>query len=512
MSSNRIIINTAATYVRSVFVLVLALFSSRWVLGALGASDFGLFAVVGSIIGFITFLNTVMSASAARHFAFAIGRGDSAEVNKWFNSSLSIHIILSVVLISLGWPIGEYCIHHVFTVPVDRLPACLWVFRLSLIAAFAGMVSIPYIAMFSAKQHIAEIAVWGILSSVLSFTFAFLLTKASGDRMLYYAVYCVTISVLFNIVQIIRARHIFQECRTHYSHWFDKSSFRDILSFASWNLIGSFGSILSSQGSVILLNLYFGPKVNAAFGIANQVCVQTNQLGAAMIGAFAPEITATEGRGDRVRMLSLAHQASKIGTILVLLFAIPLIIEMDYVLKLWLRDPPPYTALFCMLILVALILDRLSAGITVAVSAVGKIAAYQATLGTCLILTLPLAWLFLKLGAPPTSVSLASIITVAIVSVGRVFWARRLLGAPIRRWLTGVVIPSSMVTLIAVVVSMVPRWLLVPSFSRLVIVSLTGSATILLTAWYLAFSVNERGLVKQIAGRLLDKMGREALT
>ncbi len=503
MSSHRIILNTAATYIRSVIAAALGLFSTRWVLAGLGPTDYGLFAVIGSIIVFITFLNGVMAVSAARHFAFALGRGDSDEVNKWFNTSLSIHLMLPIVLIAIGWPIGEYCIRHVLTIPPGRIPACLWVFRLALIAAFSGMVSIPYFAMFSAKQHIAEVAVWGTLQSLLLFIFAYMLTRVSGDRLLFFAGYGVAISAMFQVIQVLRARHIFRECRTDYRRWFDKSRFKEVFSFASWSLIGSSGSMLRDQGSAILLNLYFGPRVNAAFGVASGVSVHTSQLGVAMIGAFSPELTASEGRGDRTRMLALAHSASKIGTILILLFAIPLMVESEYVLHLWLVLPPPHAAVFCQLILAAFVLDRLSTGYMLAINAHGKIAAYQATVGTCLVLTLPLAWIFVKRGGPPTSVGIALVITMAAVSAGRVFWARRLLGVPVRRWFVDVALPVSAVTFSALSAVMAPRWLLSPSVSRLAFVTAVSVATTFGTAWFLALDATERRSVKQSAMRLL---------
>lgn len=506
MSSPRLILNTSATYIRSVITLGLGLFSARWVLGGLGATDYGLFAVVGSIISFITFLNGVMAASASRHFAFALGRGNSDEVNLWFNTSLSIHVILPVVLIAIGWPIGEYCIRHVLTIPAVRVSACLWVFRLSLVAAFVGMVSIPYLAMFTAQQHIAETAVWGTLQSVLLFAFAYLLTRVSGDHLLFYAGYVVAIRVMFQAIQILRSRHIFQECRIQYRHWFDRARFKEVLSFASWNLIGGFGAILRDQGSAILLNLHFGPKVNAAFGIANTVSGQATQLGNAMLGAFSPELNASEGRGDRTRMLSLAQRASKFGTILVLLFAIPLVVEMDYILKLWLREPPLYTALLCQLIVAAFLLDKLSTGYLLAVNAKGIIAGYQATVGTCLVLTIPLAWVFLKLGAPPTSVGLAFIIAMSVVSAGRVLWARRLFGVPVWNWLRDVLLPVGAVTLAASSAALLPRCLLSPSFSRLTLVTVASVLTAIATAWLLALNATERSTVRQSATHLFARM------
>jgi len=229
-----------------------------------------------------------------------------------------------------------------------------------------------------------------------------------------------------------------------------------------------------------------------------------------MLGAFSPELNASEGRGDRNRMLILAQQASKFGTILVLIFAIPLIIEMDYILKLWLREPPIYTALFCQFILAAFLLDKLTTGYMMAVNAMGVIAAYQATVGTCLVMTVPLAWVFLALGAQPTSVGLAFIIAMVGVSVGRVLWARRLLSVPIRHWLWDVLLPVGTVTLAASSAALLPRLLLLPSFSRLVLVTIASVLTTIVTAWLFAMNDAERSVIKKIAIQMLtNKIGNK---
>jgi len=476
MSSKRIAINTLATYGRSVLAMGLALFSSRWVLNALGQSDFGLYSVVGSIIVFIVFLNMVMAGSAARFFAFSIGKRDPDEVNCWFNAALSIHICLAFLLVGVGWPVGEMVVRHVLNIPHDRVQVCVWVFRVSLLSAFVSMLAVPFIAMFTAKQHIAELAVWALLQSVLTFALAFSLRYASGDRLLFYTVGMVGIVVMVQIAQIVRAKATFQECRIALDQWFSGERLRAMFTYCSWNLIGSLGSILRDQGSAILLNLYFGPQLNAAYGIASQVSSQTNQLSASMVGAFAPEITASEGRGDRVRMLSLSNQASKLGTLMVLVFAIPLMLEMDYVLKLWLHTPPEHAATFCRFILITFLIDRLSTGFMLAVSAYGRIAAYQATVGGSLLLTLPIAWIALKSGLSPTSVGWAFLLTISITSIGRAFWARRLFGMPLRSWLTSVVYGCCIVAFSSLVLAYVPRFGMEMSFLRLVVVASVSTA------------------------------------
>lgn len=505
-SLQRLLLNTAATYTRSVLAVGLGLFSSRWLLNSLGQTDFGLFSVVGSLIIFVTFLNNVMAGSASRHFAYAIGQGDSVEVNKWFNAALSTHLLLPVSLIIMGWPIGEYCIRNILTIPSDRIHACILVFRLSLISAFVSMASIPFVAMFRAKQSIVELSIWETSQAVLAFTLAFILTLTAGDRLLIYAAGMVTISVVIQFVQISRAFFVFRECRVQFSYWFDATRFKEIFSFASWSFIGMSGGLLRNQGSAILLNLYFGPSVNAAYGIANQVTSQTSNLSTAMFGAFTPEITASEGRGDRPRMLDLALRASKFGTLLMIFFAVPLIVEMDYVLKLWLVEPPRYTGLFCQLMLTTFLLDRLSTGYTLAVNAHGKIAAYQVTVGTTLLLTIPLSWLFIHLGYPPTSVGLAFIVIQILCSLGRVYWVKRLFGVPVRRWFVEIVFPCSLVTIISIVASIIPGWLMPSSLLRLIIACAASVITSALAAWYVALDHRERAFIMDNACKVVRKL------
>ena len=509
MTNQRIAANTIATYTRSVFSVGLALFSSRWVLNALGQTDYGLFSVVGSIIVFITFLNSLMANSAARYYAYHIGQCDSTEVNRWFNTALSIHLCLAVLLIFIGWPVGEYVVAHVLTVPDGRVAACLWVFRISLISAFASMLSVPFVAMFTAKQLITELAAWGILQSTLTFTLAWLLRHASGDRLLFYATGMVIILVFVQSALIFRAMIVFNECKIICRQWLDCHRFKGILSFTTWNLIGWTGVLFRDQGSAILLNLFFGPSVNAAYGIASQVSSQTNQLSSAMVGAFSPEITASEGRGDRARMLALSQRAGKFGTILVLLLAVPLIAEMDYVLKLWLRVPPPYTALFCQLMLGTFLIDRLSTGYILAAQAHGKIAVYQVIVGMSLLLTLPLAWTLLKFGFAPTSIGIAFIATMILTALGRVLWGRHLLGMPISRWWTAVVLPSILVALIATATALTVSWTLPYSFRRLIFVTAASTAATLVTTWFLALDFKERKFIGQNVRRVFNKYAED---
>lgn len=515
-SSHRIILNTLATYGRTVFAMALGLFSSRWVLQSLGSVDYGLMAIVGGLILFVTFLNGIMAGSCSRFFALSVGSGDSIETNKWFNTALSIHTVLPAILILAGWPAGEWAIGEFLNIPLERLVTARWVFRFSLISAFCGMCSAPYMAMYIAKQNIAELSLWGIANTITNFCFVYWLTTYKGDAWLVYAGWTVGISILFGTGQAFRAHLIFPECRVSFPRWYERKRLRQVFIFSGWQLFGGVGAILRNQGIAILLNKYFSPvtfpQVNASYSIGNAVSGYTQTLSNAFLGALAPEITACEGRGDRQRMLHQSNRASKFGTYLVILLAIPVFLEGDVLLQLWLKTTPTYARTFCVFTLSYFLIDNLTYGQMIAVSARGKIAGYQMMLGAFIILTLPLAWLFLALGYNPTSVGWAFIITTGLLSSGRVIWAKYLVGASPRNWVKSVLIPCLTVVLLGLALGkgsmLLASRLGVPAgFLRLCLTTTTTTLSSLLLGWVVIMDETERRFVlthlQKIKSRLI---------
>ncbi|KRP35424.1 MAG: hypothetical protein ABS34_11045 [Opitutaceae bacterium BACL24 MAG-120322-bin51] len=510
-SSQRILLNTLATYGRNVFAMALGLFSSRWVLQSLGAVDYGLIGVVGALITFVMFLNVVMSGASARFFAFSIGAGDEVDTNIWFNISFVIHIVTPICLLLAGWPIGDWAIQNFLSIPPERVSAALWVFRLSLLSSFVSMLSAPFVGMFIAKQNIVEVSLLGVLGSLANFGLAHVLLQYSGDRWLFYSIGTVLISIVIAIVQIFRAFYIFKECRLDVKLWWDFGRIRKMLSFSGWTLFGALGTLLRGQGIAILLNRYFHPaqhpQVNASYSVATALSTYTQTLSTAMLGAFIPEITANEGRGEREKMLEQATRASKFGTCLTLLFAVPLMLEIDYVLSIWLGDPPSMAAPMGLLILSAFIIDRVTVGQMAAMTAKGQVAGYQVTLGSLLILTLPIAWMFLHVGLSAISVCWAYNITMVMCSLGRVFWAKRLVGQSPMVWLREVLIPCSIV----LCASCLSGWAVQlifpePSFLRLCGVTLATILCCSAVGWLVVLSDREREFVLLMIDNLKKRL------
>lgn len=500
-SKTTIVMNTMGTYFRSLVSLFLGIFTARWVLLGLGKVDFGLFAVVGTIVTFITFINSVMSQSASRHLAYALGKGD--DVRQWFNASLSVHTLVPLLLVAVGYPIGTYVVAHGLTIPPERVGACQWVFRLSLFNAFFSMASVPFGALYIAKQRIAEQSLYGVASTCINCVLAYLMLSWDGDRLIFYSVYLTCVSLAMLAIYVVRSWCIFPESHLDFSAWWDKAKVKALFSFAGWNALGAFGWLVKNQGLVILVNKFYGPAVNAAMGVAQQVSGQVNSLSNALMAALTPEIVSTEGAGDRSRMLRLSMSANRFACLLLFVFAFPLCLEMDYVLTLWLKHPPEWSVLFCQLTLVGMFFNNLTTGHAIAMGANGRIAAYQVTMGGMMVLSLPVAYIGCRCALAPWIVLAVSAATMGALSLGRVFWARRLIAMPVRSWLGGLVLRFMALIAIEGIVLVPMRFAMTESFLRLCVTSLMSGALTVGCAMLFVLSKQEREfIIGKIKARL----------
>lgn len=512
-SSQRIVLNTLATYGRSVLTFGLNVFTARWVLLALGQVDLGLFGVVGSIIGFVGFLSGVMGGAVTRFYAYSIGYGKTlppsaavADLRQWFNTALLVYLALPFLLVLIGFPVGEYAIRHWLTIPPDRLSASLWVFRISLLGAFLGMVAVPYTAMYTAYQFITVLIAFDAVRAVLLFFGTLALLRYPGDRLIAYAVLMMLVTAGIPLALVILARFRFKACRVVWREWFDRLRLSKLFSFAGWQMFGGLGAILRNQGSAILVNLHFGPSANAAFSISNQISGQASTLAGAIQNALTPAITTAEGSGNREQAIDLALRACKFSTFLALILVLPLLLELDEVLNLWLKVPPDYTVILCLCIMIMLIIDKITFGHMILVSAHGKIALYQAMLGTVFILTLPMAWLLVKAGMGITSVGVAFVATASVVSVGRVFFCQSLFGMSPKIWLIRVVSPLVMLITVAGSLGGLCVWAFPPGFSRVCLTVAVMEAVILSIGWWIVFDAKEREFALRMFSTITQKL------
>lgn len=510
---NRILANTLATYARSLVALMLGLFSTRWILSGLGQTDFGLYGVVGSVIVFITFLNTTLAGSMSRFFAYSIGRAkviSEAEgvedLKRWFNIALCVHFILPTVLVAIGLPIGRYAIGHWLVIPPERLDSCLTVFNMALLAAFVSMVSVPFIAMFQAHQHILELSLLGVLNTGIMFVLAYSLLSADGDRLVYYAKWLMLINIAFALVQCAWASLRFKVCRLNLKYWLDADRFKEFLSFGGAKIFGAVCVLFRTQGGALLLNQFFAPSINAAYSVSMQVSAQTASLSQSLIGAMQPAIATREGSMDRDGMLRMAESVCRMASCLVVLFCVPLTIELVWVLNAWLSTPPPYAVPFCACMLVMLVFDKMSVGYMLAANAYGKkIICYEIVNGCLLVSALPMSYVCFRCGVSPYALVACLCLTMGAYSCARVWFCKWQLGVSIKGWLRNVVIPVIMVVGAASIASCVVKSMMSSSFVRVVCVSMVSALTTVIGVYLMLMNDCERKFINKTLMKILKR-------
>ena len=463
-------------------------------------------------MAFIAFFNTVLGGAISRFYAFSVGaqRIDKSsdaleECRKWFNTALSIHSIVPAVLVAIGYPIGLWAVRNWLTIPTERIEDCVWVFRFSCASCFVGMVNVPFVAMFTAKQDIVERTLYQTISVVLNFAFVGYMVCHPGDWFLKYALFGCLVSIAPQLLLCVRAFQHYPECRINRKYLFLRSYFRKLASFAGWQMLGMLCGLLRGQGTTILINKFFGPTVNASMSVAHKVDAQTSTLAGAMIGAFAPAITNACGAKDYDRMRTLAYESGKIGTLLSLLFVLPLSLEIREIVRLWLKNPPPYTAGLCLCMMLQHLAYVLTTGHMTAISATGRIREYYIGVCSINILTVPIAAIFLWLGKSPYYVGYTLVAMMIVNSFLRVLFAKKIVGMRAWFWLRWSVLPLIASTILSMMAGLIPRLFAEAGIGRILATTLCSEAVLLPTAWFIVLDNNERSFVLKRVRRLFRK-------
>lgn len=417
MSDNKNILkNSGILYVRLLIITVVGLFSSRVVLRSLGASDFGLYNVVGGIVVMINLLNTAMVSTSFRYIAFEMGRGDTDGVNRVFNVSVIVHGCLAIAVVLLAETVGIFYIHHFLNVPSDRLGDAVFVFRLSVVATVFSILSVPYQGLVTAQEQFTYRSIVEVVSALLRLATAVALLYWGGDRLRLYAVLTALVIILAALMYLVYCRRNYASI-VAWKFQRDAGKYKEMIGFAWWVMLGAAACIGKVQGAALIINVFFGTVLNAAFGIANQVnqliLTFTQNLGQAAI----PQITKSYSSGNTDRSMQLVCYMTKYSFFLMLLPALPILLETRFLLHLWLGEVPEYTAVFCQLMICGALIDCLSAAIPAAIHATGNIKNFQIAQSAVSLVSLPIAWGAFMLGYPPYSILVVYLVTSTINAI-----------------------------------------------------------------------------------------------
>ena len=502
-ASEKVVLNTGFLYGKMLITLFISLYSTRLVLSALGEDNFGIFNLVAGVIALLTFLNGAMAVSTQRYLSFYMGAGQTEKLKAVFQSSVLLHLLIGIavaVLLEIG---GIYLINNVLSIPAERVEAAKLVFHFMVISTFFTINAVPFDAAINAHEDMLFDSLVGVFQSFLKLGIAFWLIGADMDRLILYGLLIALMRILIRFIKSIYCTQRYEECKIRFNMRFDMRLVKEMFSFAGWNLFGAFCNVLRNQGIAVVLNIYFGVIVNAAYGIANQVNGQLISFSTNMIRALNPQIAKSEGSGDRKRMLKLAMLGSKVSFLLLAFFTIPLFLEMEYVLNLWLEEVPEYSIIFCQLVLLSSLVQQLTVGIMRAIQSAGKIKAYQTAVGTTLILNIPLAFIIIKLGFAAQYVLVGVILIEVIASGLRIWFAQRLTGLDTWYFINRVVFRSIFAVSLTLLISYMPSRILEPSFLRLVITTLVSIVFFLLIVFKFGFSREESLKIKEISWKFL---------
>lgn len=498
--NRRIFLNVVATYGRSLYALACGLFTARWVYLALGKSDYGLYGVVGGLTVFIAFINNVLGVSVGRYYAYSVGRakikGHEAEgleeCRQWFNTAFVIHSVVPLVLMVVGYPIGEWAVRHFLAIPPDRVEPFVWIFRFSCIACFCGMVSVPFNAMYAAKQYIAELTVYSFAQTTANVVFLCYMVNHPGDWLVRYGLWNCLLAVVPALVITIRACTVFPECRFNMSYMKSRRHLGELGAFAGWYSFGILGNLCRFNALPILVNKYFGPVQNAALSIANNVGAHTQTLAASLRTAFQPAIANALGAGEVEKAVSLMNRTCKFGTLLVLLFCIPVCLEIDEILRLWLKTPPETAAGLTVGVISALVLDKLTTGHFILINSSGRIRGYQISVGLCFMASFPIAWGLMDCGGGVYSVVYATNAVLIGATLMRIHFVRRYFSVPPLYWFHRVLFPLLSTVIVSTAAGLVPVHLFPPSFLRILFTCIVVELVFLPFSWLLVLDREER--------------------
>ena len=512
MSPNRrIFLNIVATYGRSLYSLAIGLFTARWALQALGHIDYGLVGLVGGLTGFISFFNSILAGAVGRFYGVSVGTAKKSrneiegleECRKWFNTALSIHTFLPMVLLIIGYPCGVWAIENFLTIPSDRVSECIWVWRFTCISCFIGMVNVPFNAMYTAKQEIAELTIYSLFSTTSNAIFLYYMITHPGVWLVKYSFWTMILSIAPQLIIVARAIIKYRECKFVWSYWYDLERYRQLVKFAVARFWASLSDMVSSQGRAILVNKYMGPTYNASMTIGNSLAGHALTLSSSVSGAFWPAIANLAGEGRFQEVNKFCFMTCRLSAVLMLIFAVPLSLEINEVLRLWLIEPPDFAAEICLVILSREVFEQMTNGYWMGILGRGiGVMKYSWIGGWAGMSTAGIAWVFFTLGFGMWSVVIGLACSKVITVATRLVLGESLIGLKRSYWFVHICVPVLILVAVTFFSGLLVKMTMPSSFLRVVLTTCVCEIVLFPMAWFFVLEENERAyIVKRFASR-----------
>lgn len=502
-NNKRIAKNTIILYIRMVFLMFISLYTSRVILESLGVEDYGIYNVVGGLVSMFTMLSGSLSSAISRFITFELGRGDYQKLSQIFSSSVTIQIAIGIILIFLGETLGVWFLNEYMVIPPERIYAANWVLQFSIATFIINLISVPYNAAIIAHERMNIYAYVSIFEGVAKLLVAYFIFISTIDRLILYSALLFLVSLIVRYIYGYYCKKHFTECKFHFI-W-DSQLLKTMFSFAGWNFIGASSHILRTQGCNILLNLFCGPAVNAARGIATQLNASIHSFVSNFMTALNPQITKSYANNQEERLFTLLHKGARMSYYLLFVLSLPVIINADYILNLWLGEVPDHTVLFVRLILIFAMSESISTPLITSMLATGKIRNYQIIVGGIQLLNVPISYILLKIGCIPESVTIVAIILSQICLVTRLILLKGLINLNIKEFISKVYLNVFIVTVLSIFIPLFLDIICKKTFITFVVNSIISFVYTMVIIYLVGLSTNERRFIKSKMVELKNK-------
>lgn len=504
-NGKRIMKNTAILYLRMAVLLILSLYTSRIVYNALGEANYGLYNLVGGIVVFFSFLNNGLGTATKRYLTAEVGKNSDSE-NHIFNICFQAHLLIALFVFIGAEIIGPFAIEHWLNIPKASLYGAKWVYQVSIIITILGIISSPYGTIIAAYERFGVVAIMSIIDVVVKLLIVYLLQMLQGEKLVIYSNLLLGSCVIANVVTYLYCRLNFHTCRLRIVK--DWTSLRKIFNFMGWSILGQIAVVGTNQGVSVLINMFYSVLVNAAMGISNTITSIVSKFVSNFQSAFNPQIIKLYNTGDEATLTRLVVRASKISSYLIIIFLIPICIEIKTLLNLWLGDYPEYSPEFTILTLFAILIEALSAPLWMVVYSQSNIKKYQIYISSVYSMNFFLGWVALYLGFMPYVVITVRIGVFIILMFIRLWFVHIFVESfSIKLWLREVLLKSIIILLTSfLIVGIISKFLMINGFFHLVIVSLISVTITCSLILFGGFDKYERSsLVSIIKKKLLKR-------
>ena len=492
-NSKRIAKNAMLLYMRTAIVMLVTLYTSRVVLGVLGVEDYGLYNVVGGVVAMFSVLSGSFSTAISRFITFELGKKDQERLRLVFSTSINALVLLVVIVLLLLETVGIWFLEEKLVVPEERLNAARWVYQFSVLTFAINLWSVPYNASVIAHERMAVFAYISLFDAGVKLLISYMIMRSPFDSLIYYALLLLLNGLLVRCLYSIYCKRHFEECR--YQFRFDKKLFKEMLGFSGWNFLGASSDVFRDQGGNVLLNLFFGPAVNAARAVSMQVGMAVLAFVNNFMAAFRPQIIKNYADGNHEYMLQLIYRSSKFSFFIFWLMALPVLVTTQSLLHLWLGSEPAHSVNFVRLILLYVMHEMISAPMITAMLATGNIRNYQIVVGGIQLLNLPISYICLFWGAPSEAVFIVAVSLSFIALFFRVYMLRKMIGLSFRKFYMGIYFRIVMVIVVSSIIPFALKYNLSHDFAVFLLLCSVSFICSLLSIYVLGCTREERSIV-----------------